>query len=278
MKILFFIFRKNLIQVIIVFSPLLLLFFRDNAIVTLFLKVIPDIFWGINSNTVYEHLEGNAIYVKWLYQLILIIISIFLAFKFRKYNRENIYNDGNIYLDIPYIIFWVSAKLFNYKKITLERLPIHIQFKIVINDTFDTILYDANLEETNNEKIVVTKYATDEISSEINLLLSDTYEITLDKIPINLTTKPTIIISRHKNKSSVRTYSRDFIKTIRNVISSLDENKTTINIFPYTNARHNYEIARDNCKSGNRCNIDKYYIFQSRNKQYTFNDKKHLVT
>jgi hypothetical protein len=74
-----------------------------------------------------------------------------------------------------------SGRGLGYKKITLVRVPLYLQFKLLFKDIFDCVVSDTHPEETDEPK-VITHHIENE-SNEVNFILSDTYQIHLGDLP-----------------------------------------------------------------------------------------------
>jgi hypothetical protein len=272
-----FVLKRTIIPIVLILSPFILFLILDDVIIDMLNKLI---FYSYFQNDFDQFLStAQSIFgSKFLLNFILAsIISIMIIIMIRKMNSKKTYNEGNIYFQLPLAVFWISSKLLNYDSVRLERIPVYMQFKLVIHDIFRQVVFSNNLEEISDEVICVQKLNFEKSSSELNILLSDTYILLPEKIPAQVMQNPTIIISRSENGKHIRCFSRSFVRTVRNELSSIGSKYCSVNIFPYTNAKHNYEIANDNCKSANRSNIKRYYVYQPLGSNYTFSKKKYLV-
>ena len=195
-----------------------------------------------------------------------IVIGFFLAgavlLYFRKLNREAMLNRGNCYHQYYYWWYWICAKILGYKECCLVLVPIPMQYKLLIRDTFD-LCNIGNIEYPEKSfDVTVDKYnfKPEEGNNEINLILTDTYPIMLDQIPIDKRAIPTLEIKQERIGDYTRVYNRDFVDIINNDVRALPD-MTTVNIFATTNPKHNYEIIQGVFKQANRGNIKSLYVY-----------------
>lgn len=191
-----------------------------------------------------------------------LVAMIFVLLKFRKFNKEQLFNAKNVYHDYCYAWYLFCAKILGYKECNMKLVPIFMQFKLVLNGTFKK--YDVGEEDypiKENEKINVKKLNYNQISDEINLVLIDTYPISEKQLPKNKNSLSTIMVSRNKNDFN-RYFSQEFIGKIVNEVRTLPHNVNTINIYATTNPKHTVQIVKNAFELGNRGNINKIVVFQ----------------
>ncbi|MCY1152100.1 MAG: hypothetical protein OWP43_06715 [Sphaerochaetaceae bacterium] len=197
-------------------------------------------------------------------------IGIFLFFlvlkTIRKKNKDQILNKGDIYHKHSYFWFYICSKLLGFTNCNLVLVPIYMQFKLVIRDTFDKYPLDEIFfpESPNNDINVTIKNQNYDLDkkdlNEINLVLEDTYEIDLNQIPKDKQALKTIKISRN-NKNHLRQYSDLYVNKIITKVRELP-NGTILNIFATTNPKHTYQIVKRAFSLGNRGNISKIFVYQ----------------
>lgn len=191
-----------------------------------------------------------------------LLLDGYILFKFRQFNKEKVFNKGNVYHNYPYIWFFVGSKILGYGKCTLKLVPIYLQFKLVLKDTFDEYLIgsDEDYPKIENETIEVKKDNMPVQFDEVNLVFSDTYLVKQNQLPINKKSLPTIFILRDNNDNN-RYYSDMFIKKIVQEVRNLPED-ININIFATTNPKHTKCIVEQAFKLADRGNINKLYVFK----------------
>lgn len=211
--------------------------------------------------------------------LITLVFLIILLKIFHKYNGDKILNKGKLYHDHCYIGYILCSKVLGYKKCSLIRVPIAMQFKLIINDTFDEYFYGEtdDYKSTKCENITI-KGIKDAYTSTINLVLSDTYPIKKEMLPENVRNLSTIYISRDNEGNSVRAFSSAFCEQIRNIVSNLPDEVYKINLYSTLNAKHCYWIARNVFKQGGRSNIKSLIVFPQSHKYGLWNFSEKGVT
>ena len=66
----------------------------------------------------------------------IVFMLIVLYVWIRKSNKSSLLNTGDLYHDHLYAGYWICSKILGYRKCSLIRVPIAMQFKLVIRDTF----------------------------------------------------------------------------------------------------------------------------------------------
>ncbi len=208
-----------------------------------------------------------------------VIIAGYIFLKFiRPSNKEIMINTGNIYHEHCYAWYWFCSKILGYYKCSLVRVPISMQFKLIIRDTFNQYVYglDSEYKEVIEDPIRIDKTITDKSDSCINIVLADTYPLDKNLLPESTKNISTIYIQRENNKTdSVRCYSKDFIETVLNTVRHLPNNIHIVNLYPATNPKHNYYIVQGVFKMADRSNINRLVIYpqKRKNEKWNFSDK-----
>lgn len=196
-----------------------------------------------------------------------IIVMLFVLSQIRKTNKEKLFNTKNVYHDYPYIWYWICAKILGYVKCNLKRVPIYLQFKLVLEDAFSE--YDVGTEDDypkiENEEIEIHKKNWNVDSHEINLVLSDTYPIKKNQLPAAKSILPTLVVIRKRPNKS-RYYSPQFVSKIVDEVRNLPRTETSVNIFATTNPKHTRQIVENAFKMAERGNVKKLVVFPQSNK------------
>ena len=223
---------------------------------------------GVTFDTVkYYYLMklGNGV-IGIVFMLALLFIGV------RKGNSKRILNKGSLYHDHCYIGYLFCAKILGYKRCNLVRVPIAMQFKLVINDTFWEYDYglDDDYREIEDENIKV-EFPKKCYTSTVNIVLSDTYPVTKEMLPTSTINLSTIWILRDNGKDFVRYYSKNFCEITQNTVRQLPNNVCGINLYPTLNPKHSAWIARNVFKMGGRANIKALIIYPQLNKNGNWN-------
>jgi len=188
----------------------------------------------------------------------------FILSKFREMNKSKIFNIGNVYHNYLYIWYWIGNKILGYETCNLKLVPIYTQFKLLLNNTFDKFYVgdDGDYPEKQNEHISIRKEHFDVLSNEINLILSDTYPISENQLPVEKIPLSTIFIVRDNEHDCNRYFSNVFINEIVNQVRSLSQDVKRINIFATTNPKHNKCIVEQAFKLADRGDDKALFVFQ----------------
>ena len=179
----------------------------------------------------------------------------------RKWNKEYMFNKGDEYKNYPYFWYWICAKLLGYSECNLILVPIYMQFKLVLRDTFCRY-YCGELDKKTDDIISMQKTNSKDTSNEINIIISDTYPIQEGQIPIGKRSKPTIHISRDNETDHNRYDSPDLVRNVVNEVRNLPANIKKINIYATTNPYNTKKIVQNAFKLGERSGIDLIIVFQ----------------
>lgn len=198
-----------------------------------------------------------------------LIISIIVLWLLRKSNKEKTFNTGDNYGEYPYFIYYIASKILGYGFITLVRVPIYLQFRLVIQELFDNFKVDENTREIS-QPVTVTKKNMEQNFNEINLILNDTYKILEEQIPLSKRHLPTITVTNGSELNGVRNYNIQFIEEIRKQTNEISRSYSSINVFATTNTKHNVAIIESCFKNAGRTGFKKLNVFQydSKNESY----------
>jgi len=206
-----------------------------------------------------------------------VIISIFLLLAIRRMNKEKLFNTGNAYFNHSIVLYWIAAKILGYGILSLIRVPIYLQFKLLFQDLFNQILIDDNVEIVSEIPTIITKNI-DIHYNELNLILSDTYEIQERDLPLSIRKLPTVIIRKGSNFNGNRTYNPNFISAIREQTNKYRHQYDIVNIFATTNTNHNKSIIFKCFKNGDRTGFQNIYVYEQGGKDRNYHFfKKHKI-
>lgn len=207
-----------------------------------------------------------------------VLLALAYVYIVRRSNKEYIFNEsGNAYYNHSYAWYWICGNIFGYKKCSLVRVPIPMQFKLLINQVFREYTYgnDNNYVCTTDEEILVS---IDKGKTEaVNLVLSDTYPISNDLLPGVVREYKTVRIKREHTGDGNRYISDTFCSEVQKIVYRLVQSGCdTLNIFPTTNAAHNIRIVQNSFMQGGRGDIKHIYVFSqphSSEGDWRFSDK-----
>lgn len=186
---------------------------------------------------------------------------IWLAFLWviRRFNAIDILNKGSDYHDHYYVSYCFCRYVLGYKKCCLTRVPIYMQFKLVLADLFPEYLYTDGIHELESDMISVVR--SGECNDTVNLIISDTYRIDRGQLPGSVQGFASIYVGR-QTIDKVRYHNEDLVKSVVETVRSLPPSVVNVNVFATTNPWNTYDIAKEAFATGSRDAIERVYVFQ----------------
>lgn len=121
-------------QCILIFFPVLISFlYPVQKIFYSFLTIFPT---NIDAGRLETSLKSISNNEKTISIICGLIFSLLIYIWRSKVNKEKIFNVGNQYGDFPFFIYKIAAKFLGYGSVSLVRVPIYLQFKLILKDTF----------------------------------------------------------------------------------------------------------------------------------------------
>lgn len=205
-----------------------------------------------------------------------IVVVVGLWFVIKGFNKDYVLKQ-NIPNDIvwhTYLDYWLCRYVLSIKKLSLTRIPIPMQFKLVWNGLF---LYDymdgITEKEEGKDEVKVERFQDNPQTSTVNLVLADTYPLDWkSKLPASVLNLTTIVIDRTGEKGA-RYYSKDFVKKISSTVHDLPSNVTTINLFATINTAHCYHITREVFMTGGRDTLKHLVVYEQSKGSWGFEGK-----
>lgn len=230
----------------------------------------------LNENTNIPNYISNLSVIT---TIIVLFSIIFIAI--RNLNKNRVFLAGNIY-GTNYYIFYKLAKVLGFNKISLIRKPYYCMFKIIINDDFEELV---NLDKENEKlssdisiRVDESKFHNINNLRECNLIVSDTYKIQLEQLPIDKKDIDTIEIERIGH-NGVRISSQDLVNEVRKAVVKIVNTGANINLFLTTSTFNTYQIIRECFMQADRDKIE-LEVFQQdtskRDKKFNHKGKKVL--
>lgn len=197
-----------------------------------------------------------------------ILLTLMLIKFFYKIHDKKLLNVGMLYHDHGVWYYRFCANLLGYKRCSLIRVPIDMQFQLVMNDCFDE--YDDGGDDTykriEHEDIQIKRIHSTNCGRVINLCIEDTYPIKEEYIPDELKQNETIMISRYtEEQRGIRCDSKSLVEKVAKTITDLPEGRYTVNIMATTNVRNTIRIAKDVFKTGGRGNVSCLNVYRQPN-------------
>lgn len=236
------------------------------------------IIWLINLLQPYkEQLTDNILilfiiasqseYTPYLSAVFYVIFFWYVMNKIRIRNKTYILNgaNGTSHRHIhSYPEYWLAYHLLGVQQCQLTYVPIPMQFKIILLLPFSQYLYKDGVQDINkeNRSLVVIKRIGEmnDDNNEMNLVLSDTYPIDLEKQLPKAAERKTLSISRFSNDFT-RVHSRKFVASVLNEVKRLPPTVKVLHVYATLNPWNTYEIVTEVFKTGGRDNLDRLYVY-----------------
>ena len=169
-----------------------------------------------------------------------ILLFFVLLIWYRCSNKEKEYAPTDIYGDYHISIYYIAWLVVGYKKVNLKMKPIPLQFQLLNKNKFEFI-DDTEYSDKCYKYKVTHKGKLDNDTTQVNIILSDTYQIAIDKIPNALKENYTINISRVGEKG-IRTQSQELIELLIKEVQNTKQYCKTYNLFLTTSVSTNISI------------------------------------
>lgn len=194
----------------------------------------------------------------WAIGFFFLIVAWFII---KKLNKTVVFNKGNFYKKYMYGWYWVCSKILGYSECNFIQVPIYMQFKLVLNDTFEK--YNCGkFAEKENDTVSVSKSNFSNATDEVNIMISDTYPLSLNQLPEIKKNLPTVLISRNNTNDFNRYDSPELVGRVVNEVRSLNNNIKRVNVYATTNPLNTRNIASSAFKLGGRDNLNEVRVFQ----------------
>ena len=206
-----------------------------------------------------------------------LIMVLFLKM-FYDMNSKRTLNTGNHYHNHTYLGYWICSNLLGFRKCNLYLVPVSMQFKLVIRDTFEEYVYEDVCYEPETEDKVTTNYEKKKINTEtdtkeVYLIIEDTYEIKEKDLPQKITKGIRINISRDNKSDNVRYKSKSLIKEVTNIVRHMPDDIEKINVISTLNPYNSYHIAKEVFKMGGSGAKRTITVFDQNIKDWKFKEK-----
>ena len=176
-------------------------------------------------------------------------------------NKTAMFNKGNYYKKNIYVWYWACSKILRYSECNLIQVPIYMQFKLVLNDTFEK--YNCGeFSKKENDTVSVNKSNFSSAIDEVNIMISDTYPLSLNQLPDIKKNLPTLLISRSNTNDFNRYDSPELVGRVVNEVRGLNNNIKKVNVYATTNPLNTKNIVSSAFKLGGRDNFNEVRVFQ----------------
>lgn len=190
-----------------------------------------------------------------------IIIMAVVTASIRKYNTANVLIQKYAQYPHTFIGYWYCSRVMNFTKCSLRMVPIPMQFKLILSGLFREFIYDDGVNESKEQDIVtVSVRNNNEITSRVNLVIADTYDIkTVEQIPADQISFTTYEVKRDSDK--IRRKSDKLKEEVINILRGLPNHVREVNVYSTLNTYNCYKICREAFDTGARDYIDTIYVY-----------------
>lgn len=236
---------RIIIPVIIIFLSFFIPTFLINE--KLFSLILPKLMLNDENlsivNEVVSQLDLNIRYIAG-------VIAIYFTLNyFRTVNKEKIFNaNGNIYYNYYYVIWWIAATFLGYTKIQLAGIPLSMQYKLILNGLFPSVvpdLWDSHYDENksrNSPEIIGMENLNKELKS-VNLFIQDTYMIPDNEVLEDDRNRVSIKVTSSSCGKGSRSIDLELINGVKRAFAAiLKEEIDEIYIFSTANPINNLNL------------------------------------
>lgn len=177
----------------------------------------------------------------------------------RKYNENAVLNSTSTYHDYPFF-FYMLAGFLGYKKCILVGTPIHLQIRVVMHQLFESYPTQQELETEKDTSVNVNMKNEYSSKMKVNLLVADTYDISMEQLPTDCRNLYTIIIEQTAG-FGVHVCRPKLIEKVSEIVSKLPDG-CELNYFATTNPRNQEQITRQVFMKFGRGNIGIFNVYQ----------------
>ena len=222
-----------------------------------------------NKNDV--DLENYFYYIIWSlgkWGICLVAAITFDVLVICSWNEDFVLNRGMLYHDHFYLSYCFCAGILGYKKCSLKLVPIPLQFKLILYETFSEYIYDDGIHDPckgdKKEKGTKVFYENNsKFTQRVNLVLIDTYPIQKGQLPHDVLGLTTVYVERTRiKKDKMRYSSEEFLKKVLNTVREWPDVVTEVNIFATLNPSNCYNIVKEVFCTGGRDNIRHIWVYK----------------
>lgn len=186
------------------------------------------------------------------------VLMLFIHCMFKRKLKDEILFASDAY-GTYYLCWYLIAKFIGYRKISLNSVPYKIHLLVLRYNLFEPIFDQkeaVNLEKEVDYNVVFI----DGTKREINIIVSDTYEIEKQYIPNKYLEFQTYKITRTK-ETGIRYYAPSFIDEVGKVLNANKDSNIKMNLFMTTSIPNTRYLFKEYILLKGRHNIN-IEIFQ----------------
>lgn len=184
----------------------------------------------------------------------------------RKFKSSEVFNDNQaVYIHNCYKRLWAASKILGYKTLRLIGVSLPMQFEVIMNGTFPDFTAESSTTqyEKFDGKITVELLNQEAQNSTIlNVLICDTYDISIQNIGAKFFSYPMLKISSSLTHTKLRYDNPELVKTVREEMQKIEDEYDELNLFLTTNAYNALKIIGGSFTALDRSGFKKITVVQ----------------
>ncbi len=190
-----------------------------------------------------------------------LLIMIVIASRVWKSNKDVVLTQKYAQHSHSFLGYWYCRNVLRFSKCSLRMVPIPLQFRPILSGLFPDYIYDDGVDDNKEPDHVTVSVRNDkEITSRVNLVIADTYEIkTAERIPADQASSTTYEVKRKTD--GVRRKSDKLKEEVIRVLRGVPVHVREVNVYSTLNTYNCYKICREAFDTGARDCIETIYVY-----------------
>ena len=208
------------------------------------------------------------------YATIWILVFIVLLTVVRKLKASEVFNDSQaVYLPNCYKRLWLASKVLGYKKMQLIGVSLPMQFDVIMNGTFPEFIAENSITQYEyfDGDIDIKMMNNKQSSKILNVLICDTFDISLGNIESKFSGYPTLKISSSLTHTKLRYNNPKLVRSVRKEMQKIDTKYDELNLFLTTNPLNSLKIIGGSFIALDRSGFKKITVVQM-NEKYVYDN------
>ncbi|KGF77125.1 hypothetical protein [Lactococcus lactis] len=200
------------------------------------------------------------------YATIGLLVFVITVVTVRKLKSTEVFNDNqSVYIHNCYKRLWVASKILGYKHLRLIGVSLPMQFEVIMNGTFPDFTAESSTtqyEKFDGEITVELLNNKGQNSKILNVLICDTYDISVQNIGAKFFSYPMLKISSSMTHTKLRYDNPKLVKAVREAMQEVDNQYDELNIFLTTNPLNALKIIGGSFTALDRSGFKKITVVQ----------------
>lgn len=214
------------------------------------------------TRAVYEIVPKNVatFIIIWFFVFIVILAVA------RKIKPSDVFNGNHsVYLHDCYKRLWIANNILGYKKLQLIGISLPLQFEVIMNETFPEYIAESSItqyEEFDGEITAEWLNNIEQDSKILNVLICDTYDISLGSLEVRFASYPALKISSSLTHTKLRYNNPKLVRAVREEMQKIDKKFDELNLFLTTNPLNSQKIIGGSFTAMDRSGFKKITVVQ----------------